>query len=311
MKMENFQYYCIYLGTSRRRLQLLKIHSFIILCSIFTTVVYSQDYTTVVLDSATLKPIPFYNVDCGKIFNFGDEQGSFKLDAARKCTISCIGYNSKTVNIDRHTDTIILSPSVNKLDKITLVGSRETKTKKVGPVNEFQLFPKSSRISGHWYKGTILMYIANKDSLSGKIKKILIPLRKKCNFLIYRVSLLSVNSHLRPSSFLLDSDIILRGYELKDHIDISEYNIDFPNDGLFISFHWYLPENGKRQIQELKGNEQLDTNCLVIPIAKNVDDPRVYVRFGDIEIFKRVEKEKKLGDFIFIPKWGIEIIETD
>lgn len=289
------------------KLRLLKIHSLIILFTLLSTVVYSQDYTTVVLDSVTLEPIPFYNVDCGKKFDFGDEQGLFKLDTVRKCTISCIGYNSKIVNIDRHTDTILLSPKVNDLEEVSVVGTRKTTTHRVGPIDEFQFFPSSCRINGHWHKGSILVYIPNEDSLSAKIKTILIPLKKGCEFLYYRISLLSVNSYLRPSGFLLDADIVLKGNELKDHVDVSKYNIDFPKDGAFISFDWYLPENEKRQIQE----EQINTNCLVIPMAKNAEDPRVYVRFGDIEIYKRTEKEEKLGGFIFVPKWGLEIIETE
>lgn len=288
-----------------------KIHSLIILFSLLATVVYSQNYTTVVIDSVTLEPIPFYNVDCGMKFDFGDEQGLFKLDTARKCTISCIGYNSQVVNINRQTDTIILSPKANDLEKVTVVGTRNTKTQRVGPIDEFQLFPNSSKISAYWHKGSILIHIPNEDSLSGKIKSILIPLKERCEFLYYRISLLSVNSYVRPSGFLLNSDIVLKGNELKDQVDVSKYNIDFPLDGVFISFDWYLPENEKREIQDLIENAKVDTNCLVIPMAKNAEDPRVYVRFGDKEIYNRTEKEEELGGFIFVPKWGLEIIVTD
>lgn len=84
---------------------------------------FSQNITARLIDKNTRKPIPYATIKTGDYSGIiSNEEGYFTLntedDDLKTITISCLGYQSKTVNIENLNSIIELEEAINQLNEV-------------------------------------------------------------------------------------------------------------------------------------------------------------------------------------------------
>lgn len=193
--------------------------------------------------------LPFTNIvslnrNIGTITN---DQGQFSLENIANddsVKISNIAYYSKVLTVKelKENDTIMLTENVRQLDEIILQNLSKYKTEtELGFYNyishgEFKLMPGNQ----------LAIFIENKQGKEGWIKGISFKVKEfgKCKNSM-RIRILKMDSvKFMPSADILDENAIIKSSELKkaNYIDLSNYKIILPKEGVFIILEWLYPD---------------------------------------------------------------------
>ncbi|WP_405399153.1 carboxypeptidase-like regulatory domain-containing protein [Maribacter sp. Asnod2-G09] len=218
----------------------------------------AQNYT--IIDSQSKELIPFAAIeilDKNEGF-FTNEEGNFFLDTTEsgKIKISCLGYNNLITENKLMTDTIFLTPKLESLSEVVVYSSKK-ETKTIGG--------KSKNMA--WYLGQHdqlgLFLKPQGDSKQSFIEEILIPIGKspatteskqKQFESVFRLHLFS-NENNQPNIPLLKTPIIVHCNEKSNkllRVDISNKNIQFANEGLFICLEMIGEIDNDGQVIEKK-----------------------------------------------------------
>lgn len=216
---------------------------------IFPLISFSQTNLKGIICNHDKSPLPYTNVVLLKK-NKGtasNEKGEFQLnnisldDTVR---ITNIAYYPKLIRASMliKNDTIYLEDQIKELAEVT--------------VTNFEIFRNEQDLGFLEYKhnasfelqpgNQIAVFIENKIKREGWIKVVSFRVKDKgtCKNSI-RVRLLQTDPRgNEPSYDILDQNIIINFNELKkiNHIDLSQFKILMPKEGVFVVLEWVLPD---------------------------------------------------------------------
>lgn len=208
-----------------------------------------------VIDNKTGEPVSYANIwiKDANIGTTSDENGFFSivtdsLFPGKNIVISAIGYSDTIIPVGKIQSEIALKQIVYQLPEIAVF----PKKKKVLIVNDLSDTKLNAAIMNDTTPQIVGRYFRYDDSnLSFRyVKSVIIYSRDthKGKFNLRLYSFDTVN--LRPIKELVNQNIIVEtrpslvGTPKPVEIDLSEYNIIFPDDGLLVCVEWLiLPEN--------------------------------------------------------------------
>ena len=198
-----------------------------------------------ILDSISLKPVSYATVSTLSMSMYCDSLGYFKLNNVldNQILLSCIGYNTKKINIDNeHCDTILLSPVFKELNPVTIrkLDFLKNKSIQIGRIDG------KSKFSVNVPAGlSLLKYFANpeqsKTYFIGELH-----IRVSHSVEDYEPRKVRVRIFETKDGFLLGSDI-LQTYNIfiidniKNQIatlNLSSYAIKIPKNGCFVGIEF-------------------------------------------------------------------------
>lgn len=248
------------------------IYIFILPCGVF-----SQTLVKGVICNSTKIALPFTNVVSIKKYNgtSTNEKGEFQLSNITNddtLKITNVAFYPKLVAVKtlEKMDTIFLEDNIKELEEVVVRNFGSFKQEQTLGFLEFKNNAEFKLMPGN----QMAIFIENKAKRQGWIKDISFKVKKigSCKNSI-RVRLLQLDSlGIAPSLDLLNENVIVNSNELKKttNIDISNYKILFPSDGVFVVLEWVA----------------LDTNCdknLFTSISANMTVPNnlVWLNFRD------------------------------
>ncbi len=103
-----------------------------LICAIFTIATFAQNYSAKIIDKDTKQPVAFAAIQTGEYKGvISNEEGVFNIDleknTVKEITISCLGYETKSIQIDAITKdnfTIHLVPAINELNTVFLSNTK-------------------------------------------------------------------------------------------------------------------------------------------------------------------------------------------
>lgn len=214
------------------------------------TRLYSQnnEFSAFLIDNER-KPISYASIvftskESGTI---ADSNGMFILKSFSKTDsikISAISYESVVIAVkDIHDkDTIILRTKSNILSEVVVTTRRKTSAN-----IELGFFNKRNNGSFILRPGAqIAVFIENKNKISGYIDAVMFKLKDipKCSYSL-RIRLLKPNKIIFPEDDMLLENYIIESntFKKKNYIDISNFNIAFPKEGIFVVLEWLDKSN--------------------------------------------------------------------
>jgi len=203
----------------------------------------------VVLDSISGKPIAYVNiwVENENVGTTSEENGSFSLDIKEEKNIvfSALGYETKTLK-SSEIEKVSLVQKVYEMPEIVLVASKGTKEIKISNY-------KRNKINLYYGAGNQPTIIARKIDFNEEIKKH--PYLKEIKFLstcqIEKAKIIlrfyEVDNKGKPGTDYLEKNIVLEVKKGKNNneVNLEEYNIKIPENGIFIAFEWMIIDENK------------------------------------------------------------------
>jgi hypothetical protein len=216
----------------------------------------------VVKDSISGEPIPYVNiwVENETIGTTSETNGSFSLDLKEEKVLvfSALGYEVKKAS--SKSEVILLKPKVFELKEVVIEQPKFKKEIEIGT----KLQKTSVRISDQVgnLKGR---YFAFKEEYKNSkfIRNIRIFTDSKVNNSKFKIRVLSVDINGFPDSDILNEDLIItvKKGKRENIINLQDYNLIFPENGIFVVFETlFLNENKityKSYNQFTKQNQQV------------------------------------------------------
>ena len=192
-------------------------------------------------------PIPFANiwVENEAIGNTSEENGEFSLtlkDVNKILVFSAIGYET-TKQKASQTSIVILKSIAYQISEVVIAKRFETKEKEIGNTNSVisQAFDNGPRIDVKFFP------YQTEYKKTKFIKQIVINTDSKIENAICKIHLFSVSPDGFPGEPLLDKDYIVtikQGLK-KTRLDITQFNLRMPKNGLFVGFEKLVIERNK------------------------------------------------------------------
>ena len=239
----------------------------------------------VVKDSISGEPIPFVNiwVDNETVGTTSEVDGSFSLDVKedKQLVFSALGYETKKSS--SKSEIILLKPKVFELKEVVIEQPKFKKEIEVGNFNK----PLGYHISGdlEFSNAKFFKYETSYEQTKF-VKKIKITTRSKVNNAKFKIRIFSVNKEGSPEDDLLYEDIIVtvKKGKRKNEIDISNFKLVFPEEGLFIAYEVLKIESNKYFFEYTSNeSEKLIKKIYYAPDFESnlVDEQNTYhYRFG-------------------------------
>lgn len=200
----------------------------------------------VVKDSLSGEPIPYVNiwVENETVGTTSEIDGTFSLAIKEEkvLVLSALGYETK--KMASTNEVIFLKPIAYELNEVVVEQPRFKEEIEIGN------FHKSAgyHISGdlEWSNAKYFKYELTYEETKF-VKKIKITTRSKVNNAKFKIRIFSVNKEGYPDNDLLSEDIIVtvKKGKRKNVIDISNFKLVFPKEGLFIAYEVLKIESNK------------------------------------------------------------------
>ncbi|WP_407557856.1 carboxypeptidase-like regulatory domain-containing protein [Winogradskyella sp. 4-2091] len=207
---------------------------------------------SVIIDSETKRKIPYVNiwVENENIGTTSNENGEFELEIAETKIIlfSAIGFETRKISSDSIKNIVELKPLITELNEVVLKPKKQNKKLVVGKF-------KKSKISHYFACGTTPWISAryfkfqedyNKTSFLNKIR---VSTNSDVANSKFNIRFYSVNENGEPDDYIFDENIIgtaKKGNKITE-VDISDLNIEFPEEGFFIAIEWLIIESNKHE----------------------------------------------------------------
>lgn len=216
---------------------------------IISNLCFSQ-LKSVIINSETKEKIPYVNiwVENENIGTTSNEKGEFELEIENRKIIlfSAIGYKTKKISSNSINSILELEPLTTQLDEVIISSKKLTQELIIGKF-------KKSKIN-HYFGSGIKPWITarffkydNQYKQTPFLKKIRLLTKSDVRDSKFNIRLYRVNENGEPENYIYDQNIIAiaRKGKKTTQIDISELNIEFPENGFFIAIEWLIIENNK------------------------------------------------------------------
>ncbi|MDR6968761.1 hypothetical protein J2X31_002787 [Flavobacterium arsenatis] len=215
---------------------------------LFFIVFVSQAQTKgIVKDSITGQPIPYVSVwvENENIGTTAEENGEFTIntnDHNKNLVFSVLGYERKVVKVSE-AKSILLFPSALELGEVVITNKKEKKQVEIGKTKSViqEAFDNGPRMDAKFFP-------YQKEYAKTKwIQKVTILTDSKVEDATIKLHLYEVDENGFPGEELLSKDYIvtLRKGIFKHKVDVSEFNIQMPKNGIFVAFEKLIIEKNK------------------------------------------------------------------
>jgi len=206
---------------------------------LFFIVYVSQAQTKgIVKDSITGQPIPYVSVwvENETIGTTAEENGEFIIntnDRNKNLIFSVLGYERKVLKVSESA-SVFLSPSALELGEVTITNKKEKRQLEIGKTKSViqEAFDNGPRMDAKFFP-------YDPDYKKTKwIKKVTILTDSKVEDATIKLHLYAVDENGFPGKELLSKDYIvtLQKGIFKHKVDIGEFNIQMPKNGIFVAF---------------------------------------------------------------------------
>jgi len=278
---------------------------------------YAQLYT--VLDTIQKTPVSYATISFGNGNGlFADRDGNFRFSKKwypdiDTLYISAIGYKELAISTKKIPDKVLLTQDVSELKEVLIIAERKRKykTKKI-----------DSKIHKDYFKcwlptveSEIAVFFPRNSEKQTKIATVALPIKKEQSksksgktqsfSTLFKMEFYKNNNGV-PGQRLAYETIIFRITD-KDktnyQLDISEYKVFMPKDGIFISIQvlGYTDKNGKLQqtkkyseIETSKGIVKVSTTFRpLLPFTNKIEGNKTFTRrvFFKNRTWQRFDKE--------------------
>lgn len=213
----------------------------------------------IVKDSVSGKPIPFVNIwiENENMGSTSEENGTFSINTTEKSKnliFSTLGFEKKIIIATQNIE-VYLKPIAYQLEEVVILKRRETKEIEIGRTkNEtYQAFDNGPKIDAKFF-AYFPSYKKTKH-----LKKVSIYTDNRIENATAKIHFYDVDSNGFPGKELLNKDFIVtvkKGTKTNT-FDIKEFNLQMPQNGIFVGFEKLLIENNKieKTIVDLNTNE--------------------------------------------------------
>jgi hypothetical protein len=222
---------------------------FIIICLIGK--ISNAQITATIKNATDQKPIPYVNiwVENENIGVTADENGKFTIvtSANSKLVFNAMGYDDKIIEAAAIDGIVYLIPKIFELKEIMVSSSKKTIENKIGTF-------KSKSINSFYgtsdnYPYMVARYYPNdsKNSETPFIKSIMPFCKSDIKDAKFKVRIFEAKEDGYPGDELINETMIVnvkKGYS-KPLIDLSKYNLSFPEHGLFVGLEFMQLESNK------------------------------------------------------------------
>jgi len=195
------------------------------------------------------KPIPYVSiwVENENIGTTSEENGQFEIkvsDENKNLIFSSLGFEKKIV---KASDAAIvkLVPTAYNLKEVVILNKKETKEKEIGQTTGgvLQAFDNGPRMDAKFFP-----YLPSYKKTKF-IKQVTIFTDSNIENATIKIHLYGVDANGFPGEELLGKDFIVTVKKgvLKHKIDISEFNLILPANGIFVAYEKLMIENNKRE----------------------------------------------------------------
>ena len=214
---------------------------FFITCSI------SAQIRGVVKDSISGAPIPFVNiwVENETVGTTSEADGTFFLEASKEknIVISVLGYERKTLK-GTAISIVQLKPMTYDLAEVVILNKKQSKIIEIGDIKNaiFQSFDNGPKIEAKFFP-----YQAS-YSKTKFIKEVTIFTDSRIDNATIKLHFYSVDENGFPGEELLTKDYIvtLKKGVIKHRFNISQFDLVFPEKGMFVAYEKLLIESNKK-----------------------------------------------------------------
>lgn len=231
---------------------------------LFPLFVLSQEQTAkgLILDKETNEPIPYVNILIleSEIGTSSVEDGSYSLtiqdDNLNKVVkLSALGYKSSKIPVALFLNAgeVFLEPLVEQLDEVIVYKKFEEEFLEINPIKKKEVvgglggmkehphiyalhLPYDTLYSNTEYISKVKIFL-NKTSLLGGSKSMASK---------FRLRIFTIGTDSLPESDLISKNIIVETSKKQREIeiDLSEFNLVFPEQGIFVGVEWlHIPAN--------------------------------------------------------------------
>ena len=200
----------------------------------------------VVNDSISGEPIPFVNiwVENETIGTTSEADGSFFLEASKEknIVISVLGYERKTLK-GSQISVVQLKPMAYDLREVVILNKKQSKQIEIGDIKNaiFQSFDNGPKIEAKFFP-----YQAS-YSKTKFLKEVTIFTDSRIEEATIKLHFYSVDENGFPGEELLTKDYIvtLKKGIIKHRFNISQFDLVFPEKGMFVAYEKLLIESNK------------------------------------------------------------------
>lgn len=228
-----------------------------LLLLLVSTCIYSQ-IKGIVLDESN-KPIPYVNiwVENENIGTTSEENGSFTIyveDQNKVLILSALGFETKKVKVSE-AEKVVLKRIIFQLDEVVISKIRSTVEIEIGNSKHINF----SHLSGAkpWIFAKRFNY-SNDFSKTPYIKNTIIFTKNEIKNATFKLRIFGVDEEGGPGLDLLNEDIIVKVKKGKreNKIDLTNYNLLIPKNGIFIAFESMIIESNKFELKYKESNSK-------------------------------------------------------
>lgn len=215
----------------------------------------------VVKDSLSGQPISYVNiwVENENIATTSEENGTFSIAVSenKNLIFSALGYEKRTVKA-AEASTVFLSSKAFDLDEVVISNSIETKQMVIGQTENTiaQAFDNGPRMDVKFFP------YKPEYKHTKYIKKVTLYTDSRIEGATIKLHFFSVDANGFPGTELLKKDLIVtvKSGTKNNKIDLADYNLVMPKNGLFVGFEKLMIEKNKKE----KTITDLNTNTTQI-----------------------------------------------
>lgn len=186
-------------------------------------------------------PVPYVNiwVEDENIGTTSDEKGFFKIHTTsdKILVFSSVGFEVKKTTI-KDNEKVVLKDAVYKLSEVVITKRKESKQLEIGDAERIH----HRQLSGDkpWIYAKLFEYDSTYKA-TPYLKKIVFYSNSDVKDAKLKIRIFSFNDTI-PTHDLIDEDLIVtvkKGMK-KNVIDVSKYNLSFPEKGIVIGLEWMI-----------------------------------------------------------------------
>jgi hypothetical protein len=237
-------------------------YSIILFFLLLSTTTHAQ-LKGIVLNKETRESIPFANISIENTI-FGttaNTDGCFQfkeIPAEKRLVVSSVGFETQYVSVSDSVVEIFLQPKIYEIGIVTV---KPTKNPIKTHVNEITTRNCSNFFVCNGYPWISARYFEYKSDYKScpLIKEIKVLTQSERENSKFNIRILSADSKGEPSEELIGENIIAttkKGNQIFT-VDLSNLNLLFPENGLFIALEWLIIEENKYSfIYKMKGEKE-------------------------------------------------------
>ena len=206
---------------------------------------------SVLIDSSTKQIIPYVNiwVENENIGTTSNENGEFELnvsDPNKMIVFSAIGYTTKKIKASEIKVVVSLDPYAVVLQEVFIRTKEATKELVIESFKKSETNNYFANGSSPWIAAKYFEY-KDEYETTPFLKKIKILTKSDIRQAVFNLRIYSVNENGDPGAYLYEKNIMATARKGKNitEVDISQLNIQFPQNGFFVAFEWLIIEANK------------------------------------------------------------------